>query len=44
MNSTLIENIAQCFKEMGKKLAQMILNNEKVKIENPNALIIRNSL
>ena len=39
-----ITTISTDFKEMGKKLAQMILNNEKVKIENPNALIIRNSL
>ncbi|HMC01174.1 MAG TPA: GntR family transcriptional regulator [Flavobacteriaceae bacterium] len=39
-----ITTISTDFKEMGKKLAQMVLNNERVKIENPNALIIRNSL
>lgn len=39
-----ITTISTDFKEMGRKLAQMVLNNERVKIENPNALIIRNSL
>ena len=32
------------FKEMGKRLAQMIINRERFLIENPNDLIIRNSL
>ena len=39
-----ITTISTDFKEMGKRLAQMLLNNEKLKIENPNSLIIRNSL
>jgi hypothetical protein len=29
---------------MGKNLAQMILNKKQEKIENPNKLIIRNSI
>jgi hypothetical protein len=29
---------------MGKRLALMLMKNEKIKIENPNSLIIRNSL
>lgn len=39
-----ITTISTDFKHMGKRLAKMILNNETVRIENPNALIIRNSL
>ena len=39
-----ITTISTDFKHMGKRLAEMILNNETVRIENPNALIIRNSL
>ncbi|MDU8885111.1 GntR family transcriptional regulator [Yeosuana sp. MJ-SS3] len=39
-----ITTISTDFKAMGKRLAQMVLNNEQLKIENPNALIIRNSL
>lgn len=39
-----ITTISTDFKYMGKKLAQMLLNKEQVKIENPNHLIIRNSL
>ena len=39
-----ITTISTDFNEMGKNLAQMILNKEQVKIENPNKLIIRNSI
>ncbi len=39
-----ITTISTDFTEMGKRLAQMITNKEKVKIENPNNLIVRNSL
>lgn len=39
-----ITTISTDFKKMGQRLAQMILKKENVKIENPNALIIRNSL
>ncbi len=39
-----ITTISTDFNEMGKRLAQMITNKEKVKIENPNNLIVRNSL
>lgn len=39
-----ITTISTDFKAMGKKLASMILNNEKEKIENKNNLIIRNSI
>ncbi|MGA1226182.1 MAG: GntR family transcriptional regulator [Tamlana sp.] len=39
-----ITTISTDFRTMGKRLAQMVHNNEKLKIENPNALIIRNSL
>ncbi|MEZ4795551.1 MAG: GntR family transcriptional regulator [Flavobacteriaceae bacterium] len=39
-----ITTISTDFKQMGKRLAQMIMNNETVKIENTNGLIIRNSL
>lgn len=39
-----ITTISTDFKGMGKKLASMILNNEKEKIENENKLIIRKSL
>ncbi|WP_272151657.1 GntR family transcriptional regulator [Tenacibaculum aiptasiae] len=39
-----ITTISTDFKAMGKKLAQMISNNEEEQIENENKLIIRNSL
>jgi len=39
-----ITTITTDFNEMGKTLAKMILNKEQVKIENPNKLIIRNSI
>ena len=39
-----ITTISTDFNQMGKRLAQMVLNNEKLKIENPNSLILRNSL
>ena len=39
-----ITTISTDFKQMGKRLAQMIINKERFLIENPNDLIIRNSL
>ncbi len=39
-----ITTISTDFKMMGKRLAEMILNKEQIKIENPNDIIIRNSL
>jgi DNA-binding GntR family transcriptional regulator len=39
-----ITTISTDFKEMGQRLASMILNKEDIKIENVNKLIIRNSL
>lgn len=39
-----ITTISTDFKYMGKRLAQMIMNKETIKIENSNSLIIRNSL
>jgi DNA-binding transcriptional regulator YhcF (GntR family) len=39
-----ITTISTDFKEMGKRLAQMIMNKENVKIENPANLMIRKSL
>jgi DNA-binding transcriptional regulator YhcF (GntR family) len=39
-----ITTISTDFNQMGKRLAQMILKKERVHIENPNDLIIRNSL
>jgi DNA-binding transcriptional regulator YhcF (GntR family) len=39
-----ITTISTDFDLMGKQLAQMILNKEHEKVENPNQLIIRNSL
>lgn len=39
-----ITTISTDFKQMGKRLAQMILNKEQISIKNPNSLIIRNSL
>ncbi|QVY64053.1 GntR family transcriptional regulator [Polaribacter sp. Q13] len=39
-----ITTITTDFNEMGKRLAKMILNKEQGKIENPNKLIIRNSI
>ncbi|WP_303317874.1 GntR family transcriptional regulator [Flavivirga abyssicola] len=39
-----ITTISTDFNKMGQRLAEMILNKELVKVENPNSLIIRNSL
>lgn len=39
-----ITTISTDFNLMGKRLAEMILNKEQLQIENPNYLIIRNSL
>ena len=39
-----ITTISTDFKQMGKRLAQMVLNKEQLQIENTNNLIIRNSL
>ncbi|AUP77558.1 GntR family transcriptional regulator [Flavivirga eckloniae] len=39
-----ITTISTDFNMMGQRLAEMILNKEQVKVENPNKLIIRNSL
>jgi len=39
-----ITTISTDFNKMGERLAQMIINKEQLKIENPNSLIIRNSL
>lgn len=39
-----ITTISTDFKNMGERLAQMIKNRERLKIENPNTLILRNSL
>jgi DNA-binding transcriptional regulator YhcF (GntR family) len=39
-----ITTISTNFNLMGKRLAQMILNNEFAQVENPNVLIIRKSL
>ncbi|MFS4481682.1 GntR family transcriptional regulator [Hyunsoonleella sp. 2307UL5-6] len=39
-----ITTISTDFKSMGKRLAKMILNNETTQVENPNSLILRNSL
>lgn len=39
-----ITTISTDFKFMGKRLAQMITNKERLQIENPNRLILRNSL
>ncbi|WP_136481250.1 GntR family transcriptional regulator [Cognatitamlana onchidii] len=39
-----ITTISTDFKKMGQELAIMILNKQKLKIENPNHLIIRNSI
>lgn len=39
-----ITTISTDFKMMGKRLAEMLLNNEQVKIENHNGLILRQSL
>lgn len=39
-----ITTISTDFNAMGKRLAEMILNKEHIKIENLNTLIIRNSL
>lgn len=39
-----ITTISTDFKKMGARLAQMIMNNEKINIENPSKFILRNSL
>jgi DNA-binding LacI/PurR family transcriptional regulator len=39
-----ITTISTDFEFMGKRLAQMIQNKEKIQIENPSSIIIRNSL
>lgn len=39
-----ITTISTNFNLMGKRLAQMILNNEFAQVENPNSLILRKSL
>lgn len=39
-----ITTISTDFNEMGERLARMVTNNEQVKIENVNNLILRNSL
>ncbi len=39
-----ITSISTDFKAMGKRLAEMITNNERIQIENPAKLILRNSL
>lgn len=39
-----ITTISTNFNVMGKRLAAMILNKEQVQLENPNSLILRNSL
>ena len=39
-----ITTISTDFDGMGKRLAKMVMNQEKVKIENPNHLILRHSL
>ncbi len=39
-----ITTISTDFNQMGKRLAKMIFNKEHLKIENPNSLIVRNSL
>lgn len=39
-----ITTISTDFNLMGKSLAEMILNNQQVKIENPSRLILRKSI
>lgn len=39
-----ITTISTNFNLMGKKLAEMILNNEQIKVENPSSLILRKSI
>jgi len=39
-----ITTISTDFKSMGERLAQIVMNKEQVQVENPNTLIIRNSL
>lgn len=39
-----ITTISTDFRLMGKRLAEMILNKEQVKIENPSSLILRKSI
>ena len=39
-----ITTISTDFEAMGKTLAEMILKNKKIQIENPSQLLLRNSL
>ena len=39
-----ITTISTDFNFMGERLAEMILNNEQVKVENPSSLILRKSI
>lgn len=39
-----ITTISTDFNKMGERLAQMVINKEQLKIENPSVLILRNSL
>jgi DNA-binding LacI/PurR family transcriptional regulator len=39
-----ITTISTDFNYMGKRLAEMVLNNEFAQVENPNSLLIRQSL
>ena len=39
-----ITTISTDFVQMGKALAEMVLNHEKIKVRNPSKLIVRNSL
>ncbi|MEE9362923.1 MAG: GntR family transcriptional regulator [Cellulophaga sp.] len=39
-----ITTISTDFNAMGERLAQMVMNKEKLQVENPNTLILRNSL
>ena len=39
-----ITTISTNFKEMGERMANMILNEERIKVENPNNILVRKSL
>ena len=39
-----ITTISTDFNKMGERLAQMVINKEQLKVENPSVLILRNSL
>ena len=39
-----ITTISTDFKAMGKSLASMVMNKEKIQVQNPSSLILRNSL